>query len=209
MKNLLKIVFTFLFCVTNIFTALASPSYMETADKTLMIHCNALGDILSLDFDMTRSYKKVVVSGGPLGLLDLAALKWHVENCTFVDLTNAQLQSNAIIPQSFTDLQCLEEFRAPKSVEWIRSGSFNNCPNLKTVILPKALKEIDCATFQNCPKLKLKIPLNVTVGKNSFNVSKITRTFPFKNDASSELLCRLCPRLLNLMDKKNKYDKNI
>ncbi len=57
----------------------------------------------------------------------------------------------------------LESVEIPDSVETVRSGCFENCPNLKRVYLSANLKSIQCDVFKKCTSLNDINTENITV----------------------------------------------
>ena len=202
MKSFLKVVVIFLFFMTNICIVSATPTWTVTEDGTLMIHCEAQGDILSLYRYKVGPYKKVIVSGGPLSVLDVCTLQSETNKCVSIDLTDAQVPFNKIMAQDFMDLEYLEEFKCPKTITSIESQSFNNCPNLRRVVFPRTLKKIEYETFQDCPKLEVEIPSNVEIGEDAFTESKVTIIDPVTESESPAH--RFCSWFLDFFRGKDK-----
>ena len=191
MKSFLKLVCVFLFCVMRICTVSATPQYTLTDDGVLTIHTEKAGEIASGDLVQHAKYKHLIISG-KTSSLDIHILQLFATHCISIDLTEAELDPNVLFSQSFSDFECLEEFKCPKTVTLIESWAFNNCPNLRTVVLPKALKKIECESFQNCPKLKVEIPKNVKIGEGAFRDSKVIRIAPILEPEPEVPLCRFC-----------------
>ena len=206
MKSFLKLVCVFLFCVMRICTVSATPQYTLTDDGVLTIHTEKAGEIASGDLVQHAKYKHLIISG-KTSSLDIHILQLFAKHCISIDLTDAELDPNVLFSQSFSDFECLEEFKCPKKVQRIGAESFYNCPNLKTIVLPQNLKRIGYSSFQNCPKLKVEIPKNVKIGEGAFRDSKVIRINPIPEPEPEVPSCRFCSWFLDFMGIGSKYDE--
>ena len=206
MKSFFKFVFIFLFCAMSFCTVSATPQYTLTDDGVLTIYAEKEGDVTAVDLIESTKYKHLIISG-KTSSFDLYHLQLFATHCISIDLTEAELDPNVLFSQSFSDFECLEEFKCPKTVQRIGAESFYNCPNLKTIVLPQNLKRIGYSSFQNCPKLKVEIPKNVKIGEGAFRDSKVIRINPIPEPEPEVPSCRFCSWFLDFMGIGSKYDE--
>lgn len=82
-------------------------------------------------------------------------------NTSFVVDNGVLMNAEKTEVLAFPGQSDIEEIQLPEGVEYIPSGVFSNCPNLKKVELPTTLKEIETFAFISSGLTEAKIPEGV------------------------------------------------